>query len=378
MSTDLSALPAVPRTEPRRRVQLLASSPALRTALRRALSARRSPYCLTPEFADPSDALRAVGETHPDALVLDTELTGLRGLSLLRQIGAADPSLPIVVVAPATQDDHTLRAEAVELGAVGVCFRPQANEPLALRPVAREIIAMLERAPTRAASTVPPAPCPPTGAVRTPAGGTAQPAGRHRSRQPGPPQALLVASSTGGPQALLSLFSRLSPAAVSVPVLVVQHMPAAFTPILAEHLSRATAWRAVEARDDEALTPGEVRIAPGGHHMVVAGTAASRRLRLTSSPPVNFCRPSADVLFVSAAEVFGRGVLAVILTGMGSDGCAGAKVISAAGGRVYAQDRETSVVWGMPGAAVGAGVVDRVFPLEAMAGAIQAIMVGAP
>jgi len=157
---------------------------------------------------------------------------------------------------------------------------------------------------------------------------------------------------------------------------VVQHMPAAFTPILAEHLGRATRWRAVEATADEPLAAGEIRIAPGGNHLVVAGSGADRRLRLTNGAPVNFCRPSADVLFVSAAEVYGRNVLAVILTGMGNDGCEGARVIAAAGGTVFAQDRATSVVWGMPGAAVGAGVVHRVLPLDAMSAAIQSAMTG--
>ena len=186
----------------------------------------------------------------------------------------------------------------------------------------------------------------------------------------------MVASSTGGPQALITLFSDISPAAVTVPVLIVQHMPAAFTPILAEHITRATAWTALEAKADEALVSGEIRIAPGGHHMIVCNSGGTKRLKLTDTEPVNFCRPSADVLFVSAAEVFGRGVLGVILTGMGNDGCQGAKVISAAGGAIFAQDKETSVVWGMPGAAVGAGVADRVFPLPQIANAVQAAMKG--
>ena len=122
------------------------------------------------------------------------------------------------------------------------------------------------------------------------------------------------------------------------------------------------------------VKPGEIRIAPGGHHLAVGGTRGARRLRLTDDPPVNFCRPSADVLFVTAAEAYGGAVLAAILTGMGSDGCEGAKAIVASGGTVYAQDRETSVVWGMPGAAVSAGVTTGVYPLDGLAPALLTAM----
>ena len=110
--------------------------------------------------------------------------------------------------------------------------------------------------------------------------------------------------------------------------------------------------------------------------MVVTGTGSGRRLKLTTTPPVNFCRPSADVLFTSVAEAFGKGVLAVILTGMGNDGAEGAKVIAAAGGAVFAQDKETSVVWGMPGAAVATGIVDRIIPLGGMPKAVEAAVKG--
>ena len=357
------------RTEPSaaRRVQLLAHSMALRTALRRGLAAARSDYALTAEAGATSDAIRTVGEGRPDAVVLDAELPGLRGLSLLGQIAAADPSIPIVVVVPDTASGRALRAEALEKGATGIVMKPAVDEPIAFRRVVEEIIGYLGRGvPAR------PALRPDNRSAQR----TRVSSGRSRSGRI-PPQLLVVASSTGGPQALITLFSGLPPQSVSVPVLIVQHMPAAFTPILAEHLTRATHWRAVEARDDETLTAGEIRIAPGGHHMVVSSSGGGRTLRLTETPPVNFCRPSADVLFVSAAEQYGRGVLAVILTGMGNDGCEGAKVISAAGGTVYAQDRETSVVWGMPGAAVTAGIVDRVFPLGGMAQAVQSALAGA-
>jgi two-component system chemotaxis response regulator CheB len=283
-------------------------------------------------------------------------------------------------------------------GAAGFVVRPDAERPLALKAAAEEILSLIDphRRRTRPgddasarpgrqsdrrggeADTISASPGQAFGRVamgedRRKAGEAGIPGARRAAVSP---QVLVVASSTGGPQALIDLFRQVPPAAMPLPVLVVQHMPAAFTPILAEHLSRATAWRASEARDDEPLTAGEIRIAPGGYHLVVTGSGCSRRLRLTGTPPVNFCRPSADVLFVSAAEAFGRHVLAVILTGMGNDGAEGAKVIAAAGGIVFAQDRKTSVVWGMPGAAVATGIVDKVLPLESMPQAMAAATKG--
>ena len=407
----ISAVRAAPVSD-RKRLQLLAHSAALRTALRRALN--HSNYALTPDAVGPSDVKRAFDEARPDCLVLDTELPGLRGLGLLKQIASADPRLPIVVVAPEAELGR-MRAEAMEKGAIGVVGKPASDEPFALRPAAQAVIDILDaqfgfrggtcgKAPGASPIGAPPtAPSLAAPSLTTPAlarrsgtaaraapamagGGTmaataaGAAAGLAAPRAPRihrpPPQVFVVASSTGGPQALITLFSSVPPAAVSVPVLIVQHMPAAFTPILAEHLSRATAWTAKEATADEPLTPGEIRIAPGGHHMIVCNSAGTKRLKLTDTEPVNFCRPSADVLFVSAAEIWGRGVFGVILTGMGNDGCQGAKVISAAGGAIYAQDKATSVVWGMPGAAVGAGVVDRVLPLPDMGAAVQSAMKG--
>ncbi|MBJ3778651.1 chemotaxis protein CheB [Acuticoccus mangrovi] len=359
-----TSAPAITRPTVRR-IQLLAHSSALRTALRRALAAAGSPMSLTPPAAHENDAARAVDEVRPDALVLDADLPGLRGLTLLHQIASADPTMPIIVVAPDTPEGRALRRETHDRNVIGFLLKPATDEPMAFRGLAEEVIALIGRQRGRAPGPSAARPGATDPASRGPAG-----------RRHAPPQVLVVASSTGGPQALLSLFSNLPPSAVRVPVLIVQHMPAAFTPILADHLTRATDWRAGEAVDDEPLTAGEIRIAPGGHHLIVSASGG-RRLKLTETPPVNFCRPSADVLFVSAAEVFGHSVLAVILTGMGNDGCEGGKVITAAGGVVYAQDRETSVVWGMPGAAVSAGIVDKVCSLEGMAAAIRTAMTGA-
>lgn len=348
----MTTAPQASRPGPKR-IQVLAHSAALRTALRRALAV--TPYALSAETA--TDVSR--GPQRADLLILDLEV-GTRGLALLERIAATEPKVPVIAVIADGAESAAGRIEALERGAAAVVCRPIAEEPLALRGAAEQIVRAIERIDGDRG--------------RRPSGAVAAPPRPRAGRVP--PQVLVVGSSTGGPQALMTLFAALPPAAVPVPVLVVQHMPAAFTPILAEHISRATPWRAAEAKPDEPLTPGQIRIAPGGFHMIVTGNAAARRLKLTDTAPVNFCRPSADVLFVSAAECFGRGVLSVILTGMGSDGAEGAKIISAAGGTVFAQDRETSVVWGMPGAAYQAGVVDRLAPLQSLSSLIQSAMSG--
>jgi two-component system chemotaxis response regulator CheB len=177
------------------------------------------------------------------------------------------------------------------------------------------------------------------------------------------PRALCIGCSTGGPQALQVLARGLAPVLPRLPVLIAQHMPPTFTTILAEHLERETARPAREAVNGEPLAAGSIYVAPGGRHMRLE-QRDTPTIALDDSPPVHFCRPAVDPLFASAASVLGSGALALLLTGMGSDGAAGAAAIAQAGGSVIAQDEATSVVWGMPGSAAQAGVCAAVLPLE--------------
>ena len=182
-----------------------------------------------------------------------------------------------------------------------------------------------------------------------------------------PPRALLIGASTGGPQALMALVSEIGPVIDRFPVLITQHMPPTFTTILAEHLARASHRPAHEGVDGEIIKPGRIYLAPGGRHMRVVRQGAHAAIALDDGPAVNFCKPAVDPLFASAIEVWQGGILAVVLTGMGSDGMRGGKEIVAAGGSVIAQDEATSVVWGMPGAATHAGICAAVLPLGQIA-----------
>ncbi|MGH7179904.1 MAG: CheB methylesterase domain-containing protein, partial [Tepidisphaeraceae bacterium] len=198
-----------------------------------------------------------------------------------------------------------------------------------------------------------------------------------RRAAPSRKRAIVIGASTGGPRALCELLPELCKL-VKLPILIVQHMPAGFTKSLAESLARQTGRSAVEASDGMTLSSADIFVAPGGRHLVLRGPAASVSLALNEQPPENGCRPSADVLFRSAAAVLGGEVIAVILTGMGRDGTAGLGAIRRAGGHVIAQDQATSVVWGMPGSAVEAGVTDEVHPLDRIAHAIANLVAGTP
>jgi two-component system chemotaxis response regulator CheB len=178
-----------------------------------------------------------------------------------------------------------------------------------------------------------------------------------------PPQVLAIGSSTGGPQALFTMLARMADA-IKVPVLITQHMPATFTTILAEHLGQTSGMPAAEGRDGEVLVGGRIYVAPGDFHMKVVAEGAQKIIRLTKEPPENFCRPAVDPMLRSVAAVYGRHALAVVLTGMGTDGMRGAQTLVAAGGSVIAQDEATSVVWGMPGAVATAGLCSAVLPLR--------------
>jgi two-component system chemotaxis response regulator CheB len=187
------------------------------------------------------------------------------------------------------------------------------------------------------------------------------------------PQALVIGSSTGGPAALLSLLSAL-PATFSMPILIVQHMPPHFTKLLAERLTKACTLDVVEAEDGMEVAGGRAYIAPGDFHMAVLRRGNKVEVQLTKADPENSCRPAVDVLFRSVAEAYQSASIAIVLTGMGQDGLRGVRTLKQRGVPVLVQDRETSVVWGMPGAIAEAGLADFVLPITEMVPAIMRLL----
>jgi two-component system chemotaxis response regulator CheB len=188
------------------------------------------------------------------------------------------------------------------------------------------------------------------------------------------PDLIAIGSSTGGPQALFNVLRNLG-GLVSQPILITQHMPATFTSLLAEHISRTSNIPCREAKDGESIRPGQIFLAPGDYHMVAERGAGANVLRLTKDEQENFCRPAVDPMLRSLAKLYGPRLLVIILTGMGADGCKGAKIVVADGGSVIAQDEETSIVWGMPGAVANAGVCSAVLPISEIAPYVRKLAV---
>ncbi|WP_368744949.1 chemotaxis protein CheB, partial [Desertibaculum subflavum] len=191
-----------------------------------------------------------------------------------------------------------------------------------------------------------------------------------------PPRALAIGSSTGGPQALFQLFQLLK-GQIRQPIFITQHMPATFTTILAEHLTRIGGVPCREAKDGEPVRDGQVYLAPGDWHMTVAVEGGAKVVRLNQNPPESFCRPAVDPMLRSLSEAYGGQLLAVMLTGMGQDGLKGSKALIEAGGTLIAQDEATSVVWGMPGAVATAGLCAAVLPLADVGPTVMRFMSGA-
>jgi two-component system chemotaxis response regulator CheB len=193
------------------------------------------------------------------------------------------------------------------------------------------------------------------------------------------PRYLLIGSSTGGPKAVGEVLAGMGQALRRVPTLIVQHMPPIFTAVFAEHLSAQLGIPAREAIDGEPVQAGRVYVAPGGRHMGLAQNGGPEpSIRLDDGPVVNFCRPAVDVLFRDAAALLGPAVVAVVLTGMGSDGTNGAKALANAGAPIIAQDEATSTVWGMPGSVAKAGLATEILPLSGIAPALTAFLGRAP
>ncbi|MGY1652290.1 protein-glutamate methylesterase/protein-glutamine glutaminase [Geodermatophilus sp. SYSU D01119] len=303
------------------------------------------------------DALR------PDLITMDIEMPEMNGIEAVRAIRARRNRVPIVMFSTLTERGASATLDALSAGA-----NDYVTKPANVGSVAQSMESVREQLiPKIKALTGRPVGLP---------GLAARPVAAVAPRPPAPrttphkaPAVLVIGSSTGGPEALAKVIPAL-PATLPVPVLLVQHMPPVFTRQFAQRLDRLSALRVVEAVDGSPLLPGTVHLAPGDHHLTVRGTGRGAVTMLSQGPPENFCRPAVDPLFRSAVAAFDGAVLSVVLTGMGSDGRAGAGVIRDAGGTVIAQDQATSVVWGMPGAVTQAGLADEVLPLDRVAEAI--------
>jgi two-component system chemotaxis response regulator CheB len=308
-------------------------------------------------------ALARLAQVNPDVVILDVEMPEMDGLTALAALRKTHPTLPVIIFSALTERAAEVTLDALALGATDYFTKPAAlgGVDASLKVIREQLIPQIKalhagaRQRTETSNGPQSRPMPPAPVV-------GPPPHRPRSRA-GPVHVVAIGVSTGGPNALADVFRRL-PTAFPVPLLIVQHMPPTFTRLLAERLSAEFPVRVREGSSGDLLQPGHARIAPGDHHMTVVRDGVRVRIVLNQDPPENSCRPAVDVLFRSVAKVFGPNSLAVILTGMGQDGLRGSQAVREAGGQVLAQDEASSVVWGMPGAVVRAGLADQVLPLS--------------
>jgi len=333
---------------------------------------------------DGASALRAMDSIRPDLVLLDVEMPGMDGLSTLKQMKELGRRVPVIMCSSLTQRGAKVTIEALASGAADYVTKPsgQPSRDAAVLTLARDlvpkILALTEAATATSTPTQAQAPsawpAPLSSSLGAP-GVFAPPAPLQQAPAGPPPAIVLIGVSTGGPAALDVLLPSL-PANFPLPVLIVQHMPELFTKLLAERLDTRCQLRVREATSGELVQRGVIYIARGDWHLELAVVPSDRfprssnrpvMLRLNQESPENFCRPAADVLFRSAIPVYGANILAIVLTGMGSDGLAGCRLIREHNGTVLAQDRQTSAVWGMPGVVAQAGLAHRILPLNAIA-----------
>lgn len=312
--------------------------------------------------ADPLIAMNKMRQARPDVIVLDIEMPRMDGLTFLRKIMTEDP-IPVVICSSLTGEGSEATLTALQLGAIDVVLKPKVRVGEFLTESAVRLIE----------------------AVR--AGAEARLGNRssHREMEPVPgkrwshlgERLIVIGASTGGTEALRTILDGMPES--SPPIAIVQHMPERFTAAFARRLNETSPMNVREALHGDGLLPGTALIAPGNHHLAVSRDATGQlRVDVLEGPLVNRHRPSVDVLFASTARVVGTGAVGVILTGMGADGAAGLLKLRTAGGRTLAQNEASSIVFGMPGAAIRIGAALEVVPLTRMPHAILNAAAGLP
>jgi len=341
-------------------VMVVDDSAVIRGLITRMLEAERG-ICVISTAANGEHAIRELKRHPADVIVLDLEMPVMDGLTAIPGLLAVEPRAKILIASTLSTRNAEISLRCLQAGAADYLPKPTSNRSIIdggdggndfRSELIRKVRSLGEprsiQSKDRIAYPKPGAPV------------------HLRSQSATPPEVLAIGSSTGGPQALLKLFRALG-RDFALPVLLTQHMPASFTSILAGHITSQTGFACTEARNGEQVMPRHAYIAPGGIHMTVQRNAFGAIIKLDDGPPENFCRPAVDPMLRSIARCYGARALTVILTGMGSDGARGGREIVAAGGTVIAQDEETSVVWGMPGAAAAAGICSALMPIDQLA-----------
>ena len=337
------------------------------------------------------EAIEQVDRANPDVVILDVDMPDIDGITALPRLFEKRRDLVVIMSSTLTRRNAEVSLRALSLGAADYVPKPEStreitNSTAFRRDLIEKIRALGARRKQRLSGARPLPWAVPAAADRAPVeslrGGAPTRQGddvtyKLRPFAPVLPRVLLIGASTGGPQTLGAIVGGIGGVIDQVPVLITQHMPPTFTTILAEILERAAGRPAQEAIEGEAFHPGRIYIAPGGRHLRAVRRNGVPAAALDDGPPINFCKPAVDPMFSSAAAAWGSANLALVLTGMGSDGMRGAGDVVAAGGSVIAQDEETSVVWGMPGSVTKAGLCSAVLALDQIAAKLNDLFCGA-
>lgn len=289
---------------------------------------------------DGVEAIQKAAILKPDVITLDVEMPKLNGLGALKQISRVAPSRVIVVTG---LDDAEVAVEALRLGALDVVIKPSGTFSVDIEEIKDELIRKVKIASV--SKEIPVKITPGTTDLKEVIG------------------VIVMGASTGGPRALDIIFSSWTPD-LPLPVVVVQHLPDGFCHALAENLNMRTKLKVKVPRDSELLQPGEIYLAPGGVHLKIKEKGRKKVVKYDNGPSQYGVKPSADITMISAAQIFGPATIGVLLTGSGQDGALGMKFIKEAGGKTFAQDRESCAVFGMPKSAIQMGVIDKVLPPE--------------
>jgi two-component system chemotaxis response regulator CheB len=389
MSSAVAAALPAPNAQRTIRVMVVDDAVVVRGLLARWVDAEPDME-ITAVLRTGREAVDQVERANPDVVLLDVDMPELDGISALPLLLQKKRDLVVIMASTLTRRNAEISLKALALGAADYIPKPETTREVTnsasfrrelvekVRHLGRRSRTPAERRP--AIAPLDPAKqspsSPPRARAPTAIGDERSPALSLRPFSSVVPRALVIGSSTGGPQALTRLVGQLDSFIDRVPVLITQHMPRTFTTVFAEQLARASGRRVNEAEHGEAIVAGRFYMAPGGRHMSVVRHGIAPTIALDDGPLINFCKPAVDPLFSSAAKAWGEAALALILTGMGTDGTNGASDIVAGGGSVIAQDEETSVVWGMPGSAARAGLCAAVLPLGAIAEKLGRLFAG--
>ncbi len=352
------------------RVMVVDDSAVIRGLLTRALEGDTDIRVVT-SVGDGQMAVNSLQRNSIDVIVLDIEMPVMDGLTAIPKLLAVAPQVKIIMASTLTLRGADVSIRCLSAGAADYIPKPTSTREIGgAEDFKRELVAKVKalgaaarRAGSRSRGEIRPlSPAPlPLSLKREVGPITTRPAPMGMQVKP---DVIAIGSSTGGPQALFEVLSHMK-AGVTQPILITQHMPATFTTILAEHITRQCGINAQEAKDGEPIVQNRCYIAPGDFHMLVTQRGGVNVIALTKDPPENFCRPAVDPMMRSILKAYGgRKILACILTGMGQDGMKGCTEVVNGGGTLIAQDEPSSVVWGMPGAVAQAGICSAILPLK--------------